>query len=73
MAVNGIEIVRYKDEDPARLRRGPIGLQIHSGASVVEYKDIEVEVDPKDDDQLKNHGQVMRRAPQRIIILLGTW
>jgi hypothetical protein len=49
MAVNGIEIVRYKDEDPARLKRGPIGLQIHSGASIVEYKDIEVEIDPKDD------------------------
>ena len=48
MAVNGIEIVRYKDEDPARLKRGPIGLQIHSGASIVEYKDIEVEIDPKE-------------------------
>ncbi len=49
MAVNGIEIVRYKDEDPSRLKRGPIGLQIHSGASIVEYKDIEVEVDPRED------------------------
>ena len=49
MAVNGIEIVRYKDEDPTRLTRGPIGLQIHSGASIVEYKDIEIEVDPNDD------------------------
>jgi hypothetical protein len=49
MAVNGVEIVRYKDDDPARLRRGPIGLQIHSGASIVEYKDIEVDVDPKQD------------------------
>lgn len=49
MAVNGIEIVRYRDEDPARLRRGPIGLQIHSGASIVEYKDVDVEIDPKDD------------------------
>ena len=49
MAVNGIEIVRYKDEDPSRLKRGPIGLQIHSGASIVEYKDIEVEIDPKED------------------------
>jgi hypothetical protein len=48
MAVNGIEIVRYKDEAPARLKRGPIGLQIHSGASIVEYKDIEVETDPRD-------------------------
>ena len=49
MAVNGIEIVRYKDEDPSRLKRGPIGLQIHSGASIVEYKDIEVEMDPRED------------------------
>ena len=49
MAVNGVELVRYTDEDPARLKRGPIGLQIHSGASIVEYKDIEVEVNPKDD------------------------
>jgi hypothetical protein len=48
MAVNGIEIVRYKDEDPGRLKRGPIGLQIHSGASIVEYKDIEIELDPKE-------------------------
>ena len=48
MAVNGVEIVRYQDEAPARLKRGPIGLQIHSGASIVEYKDIEMEIDPKD-------------------------
>jgi hypothetical protein len=46
MAVNGVEIVRYTDEDHKRLRKGPIGLQIHSGASIVEYKDIEVEVNP---------------------------
>jgi hypothetical protein len=49
VAVNGVEVTRYKDEDPVRLRKGPIGLQIHSGASIVEYKDIEIEVDPKDD------------------------
>jgi hypothetical protein len=49
MAVNGVEVVRYKDEDPTRLRKGPIGLQIHAGASVVEYKDVEIEVDPKDE------------------------
>lgn len=46
MAVNGIEIVRYQDDDPGRLKRGPIGLQIHSGASIVEYRDIKVEIDP---------------------------
>jgi hypothetical protein len=49
MAVNGVEVTRYKDEDPTRLRKGPIGLQIHAGASEVEYKDLEIEVDPKED------------------------
>ena len=49
MAVNGVEVTRYTDEDPTRLRRGPIGLQIHAGASEVEYKDLVVEVDPKED------------------------
>jgi hypothetical protein len=49
VAVNGVEVTRYKDEDPSRLRKGPIGLQIHSGASVVEYKDIEIETDPAED------------------------
>jgi hypothetical protein len=49
VAVNGVEVTRYKDEDPSRLKKGPIGLQIHSGASVVEYKDIEIETDPTED------------------------
>jgi hypothetical protein len=49
VAVNGVEVTRYKDEDPSRLKKGPIGLQIHSGASVVEYKDIEIETDPAED------------------------
>jgi hypothetical protein len=49
MAVNGVEVTRYKDEDPTRLKTGPIGLQIHAGSSTVEYKDIEIEVDPKED------------------------
>jgi hypothetical protein len=49
VAVNGVEVTRYKDEDPSRLRKGPIGLQIHSGASVVEYKDVAIETDPAED------------------------
>ena len=49
MAVNGVEVTRYKDEDPTRSKKGPIGLQIHAGASVVEYKDLEIEIDPKED------------------------
>lgn len=38
---------RYRDEQPSRLRKGPIGLQI-SGASSVEHKDVGIEVDPRD-------------------------
>jgi hypothetical protein len=49
VAVNGVEVTRYKDEDPTRLRKGPIGFQIHAGASEVAYKDVEIEVDPKED------------------------
>lgn len=49
MAVNGIELLRYKDEDPVRLNHGPIGLQAHAGESQVQYKDVSVEVNPKDD------------------------
>jgi len=49
MAVNGVEVTRYTDEDATRLRKGPIGLQIHAGASEVEYKEIKIEVDPKED------------------------
>jgi hypothetical protein len=49
MAVNGVEVTRYKDEDPKRLRKGPIGVQTHAGASEVLYKDLAIEVDPGDD------------------------
>ena len=49
VAVNGVEVTRYRDEQPSRLRKGPIGLQIHSGASAVDYKDVGIEVDSRDD------------------------
>jgi hypothetical protein len=49
MAVNGVELILYEDIDPPRLKRGPIGLQLHAGASEVQYKDLEIEVDPKED------------------------
>lgn len=49
VAVNGIEVTRYTDPDPPRLKKGPIGLQLHSGASEVEYKDLQIEVDPQID------------------------
>jgi hypothetical protein len=49
VAVNGVEVTRYTDKNSTRLKNGPVGLQIHSGASEVEYKDIDIEVDPKED------------------------
>jgi hypothetical protein len=49
VAVNGFATTTYKDVNPARLRKGPIGLQLHGGASTVQYRNIELEVAPKDD------------------------
>lgn len=50
MAVNGMALPLYKDSDPSRRKRGPIGLQLHSWSSLhtVQYKDLVVEVDPAD-------------------------
>jgi hypothetical protein len=49
MAVDGIEMLDYTDRNPARLKRGPIGLQAHGGNHDVRYKDIFVEAPPKED------------------------
>ena len=56
MAVNGVELTRYTDKDPARLKQGPIGLQVHSGTSEVEYKDIAIEIDPKENQLVTVKG-----------------
>jgi hypothetical protein len=48
VAVDGFQTTKYKDADPSRHRKGPIGLQLHGGASVVEYKDIVVEANPRE-------------------------
>jgi|GEM_PF-1011834 len=47
MAVNGIEVLSYRDRNPARFKRGPICLQAHAGNKEVRYKDIYIEVAPK--------------------------
>jgi hypothetical protein len=49
MAVNGIEVLSYVDDNPSRLKKGPIGLQAHAGNQDVRYKDIFIEVAPKED------------------------
>jgi hypothetical protein len=55
VAVDGVEIGRYQDKDPARLQRGPIGMQKHGGGGS-EYKDIFLEVDPGADRLLTVPG-----------------
>ncbi len=49
MAVNGIEMLSYVDDNPGRLKKGPIGLQAHAGNHDVRYQDIFIEVGPKED------------------------
>jgi hypothetical protein len=49
MAVNGVEVLAYEDNNPGRLKKGPIGLQAHAGNQDVRYKDIFIEVAPKED------------------------
>lgn len=49
MAVDGVEIIRYKHPEPMLLTNGPIGMQLHSASSIVEYKEIRAEADPKED------------------------
>jgi len=50
VAVNGKLVHDYRDKILPQRKHGPIGMQIHkAGAYEVEYKDIEVEVDPKED------------------------
>jgi Domain of Unknown Function (DUF1080) len=49
MAVNGIEMMYYTDDNPSRLKKGPIGLQAHANNLDVRYKDIYIEVSPKED------------------------
>jgi hypothetical protein len=49
VAVNGMARPDYKDPRAAGRKAGPIGLQLHSGGISVEFKEIFVEVNPKED------------------------
>ena len=48
-ALNGVEVMEWREPDPARIKAGPIGIQLHalSGPQEVRYKDIVVETFPK--------------------------
>ena len=50
-ALNGVEVMEWREANPARLTPGPIGIQLHAwtGPQEVRYKDIVVETFPKDD------------------------
>ncbi len=48
-AVDGVQVTRYQHPEPAVLKRGPIGMQIHGSAGVFDYKDIRIEVEPTED------------------------
>ena len=47
MASNGVELTYYKAPDLSVWKKGPIGMQQH-GKGVIEYKDIWVEENPKE-------------------------
>jgi hypothetical protein len=49
MATDGVEVIDYKEPKPARLLKGPIGMQIHAGTSTVQYKEVFVDAAPADD------------------------
>ena len=49
VAVDGVEITKYKHPDPSVLNRGPIGMQIHGSVGIFEYKEIKIDPDPKEE------------------------
>jgi hypothetical protein len=55
MAINGIEVLSYVDSNPSRFKKGPIGLQAHAKNREVRYKDIFIEVNPKEDRLITVH------------------
>ena len=48
-AMNGVEVMDWREADPARVKAGPIGVQLHAwtGPQEVLYKHIVVETFPK--------------------------
>jgi hypothetical protein len=47
-ALNGVEVMDWREANPARLKEGPIGLQLHAwpAAQEVLYKNIVIETFP---------------------------
>ncbi len=51
VAVNGTQVIDWRDPEPERIKRGPIGLQLHSNMvpQEVHFTDLKLETFPKDD------------------------
>jgi 3-keto-disaccharide hydrolase len=51
VAVNGTQVVDWRDPEPERIKEGPIGLQLHSNMVPQEvwFKDLTLETFPKED------------------------
>jgi hypothetical protein len=51
VAVNGTQVVDWRDPEPDRIKEGPIGLQLHSNTVPQEvwFKDLTLETFPKED------------------------
>jgi len=51
VAYNGVQVLDWREPDPARLKEGPIGLQLHGHRTAQEvlYKDVVIESFPKQD------------------------
>ena len=50
-AMNGVQVMEWREPDPNRIKVGPIGVQLHgfNGTQEVLYKDIVVETFPRED------------------------
>jgi hypothetical protein len=51
VAVNGVQVIDWRDPMPERIKSGPIGLQLHANEvpQEVRFKDITIETFPKHD------------------------
>lgn len=54
VAINGKQVVDWRDPEPKRIKEGPIGLQLHSNAvpQEVRFKGLKLETYPKEDKLL---------------------
>lgn len=50
LAVNGVQVVDWRDPQPDRIKEGPIGLQLHSNnePQEVQFKDLQLTTFPED-------------------------